>query len=95
VRPLIRSAPRTLCNREDAEQLVCSSDSFAANYIEADDTLGPKDKLMKFRICRKEAKESRLWLSLLHTKQPERDRLVAAANELRAIFSTIIQKLGG
>lgn len=95
VRQLVREAPHTVCNREDVKQLVRASGSVAANFIEADDALGPKDKLMRFRICRKEAKESRLWLSLLETSQPERDSLVSEANELRAIFSSIILKLGG
>ena len=95
VRQLVREAPRPVCNREDIKQLVRSSGSVAANFIEADDALGPKDKLMRFRICRKEAKESRLWLSLPETAQPERDLLVNEAKELRAIFSSVILKLGG
>jgi four helix bundle protein len=38
-----------------------------ANYIEANESLGDKDKLMKLKICRKEAKESKYWLLLLDT----------------------------
>lgn len=80
------------------KQLVRSSGSVAANYIEADDALGPKDKLMKFRICRKEAKESRLWLSLVDTGEEravdgERERLVDEAKQFVAIISAIINKL--
>jgi len=33
--------------------------------------LGDRDFLMKLKISRKEAKESRLWLRLIVTKQPE------------------------
>jgi four helix bundle protein len=36
-----------------------------ANWIEADEALSKKDFLMHLKICRKEAKESRLFLRLL------------------------------
>ena len=100
VRAFVKMLPRTVSNREDVKQLVRSSGSVAANYIEADDALGPRDKLMKFRICRKEAKESRLWLSLVDTADEtsvnsEQMRLVDESRQLVAIFSAIIGKLGG
>ncbi|RRJ95031.1 four helix bundle protein [Opitutaceae bacterium TAV4] len=99
-RELIRQLPRTLCNIEDAKQLVRSSGSVAANQIEADEPLGEKDQLMKFKICRKEAKESRLWLSLLEVGshaglQECRTQLHDEALQLVSIYSTIIRKLGG
>src|SRR5437667_10489955 len=67
VRELVRQLPRSLMNRNDAFQLVRCSGSIAANYIEANGSLGKKDFLMRLRICRKEAKETRLWLRLIHT----------------------------
>lgn len=53
---------------------------------------------MKFRICRKEAKESQLWLGLLDcgsdaARKETRDSLRQEANELKLIFSAIIKKL--
>jgi four helix bundle protein len=42
--------------------LVRSSCSVAANWIEADEALSKKDFLMRIKICRKEAKESCLFL---------------------------------
>ena len=39
-----------------------ASGSVAANWIEADEALSKKDFLMRVKICRKEAKESRLFL---------------------------------
>jgi four helix bundle protein len=44
---------------------VRASGSVAANWIEADEALSKKDFLMRVKICRKEAKESRLFLRLV------------------------------
>ena len=72
----------------------------AANQIEADDALGVKDQLMKFRTCRKEARESGLWLRLLYVGDvaavaAERDRLNDESLQLAKIYSMIILRLGG
>jgi four helix bundle protein len=67
VRAFVRLVPRTLGNREDVLQLVRSSGSVGANYIEANEGLSRKDFLMRIKICRKEAKESAYWLRLLFT----------------------------
>ena len=56
VRDFIRRLPKTLSNREDVPQLVRASGSVGANYIEANESLGPKDFLMHLRIARKEAR---------------------------------------
>ncbi|MDD2762535.1 MAG: four helix bundle protein [Opitutaceae bacterium] len=98
VRVFVRPLPRTISNIEDVKQLVRSSGSVAANCIEADEALGNQDRLMRFRICRKEAKESQLWLRLLHTADDEaikvrRDALQQEAHELKLIFTAIIKKL--
>jgi len=55
-------------NREqwtDVDQLLRSSGSVAANYIEANNALSKPDFLLRIRISKKEASESRLWLRLL------------------------------
>jgi four helix bundle protein len=67
------------------------------NRIEADEALSKKDFLMRVKICRKEAKESRLFLRLIDTgsaKDSVRDRdvLIPEARELVMIFSSIISK---
>jgi four helix bundle protein len=67
VRVLVRGLPRTISNIEDVKQLVRASGSVAANCIEANEALGAKDRVMKFRTCRKEAKECQLWLRLVNT----------------------------
>ena len=50
---------------------------------------------MKFRTCRKEAKECQLWLRLLNTgdSAARRDDLRQEAHELKLIFSAIVKKL--
>jgi len=70
----------------------------AANCIEANESLGAKDRVMHFRIARKEAKESRLWLRLVHLAEhpvmgEQRAALVQEAHELKLIFTAIIKKL--
>jgi len=55
----IKSLPKTIANIEIIKQLVRSSGSVGANYIEANEALSKKDFIMWIKICRKEAKESR------------------------------------
>jgi four helix bundle protein len=100
VRGFVRRLPRTICNYEDVRQLVRASGSVAANYIEADESLSDKDFINRLKICRKEAKESRLWLRLLDTGAEQelthdRDALSQEAQELMLIFNAIIRKKGG
>src|SRR5437762_13750061 len=97
VRTFVKQLPRTVSNTEDVRQLVRASGSAAANWIEADEALSKKDFLMRVKICRKEAKESRLFLRLIDaglTKDTlsSRERLAKEARELTLIFSTIISK---
>ena len=97
IRKFVKTLPRTISNIRDVDQLVRSSGSQAANYIEANESLSKKDFLHRMKICRKEAKESRLWLRLINTgnNQPidkQRDLLIQEAEELLKIFGTIIEK---
>jgi len=97
VRGFVKQLPKTISNAEDVRQLVRASGSVAANWIEADEALSKKDFLMRVKICRKEAKESRLFLRLLDpgltkTTLSARDQLAAEARELTLIFSSIISK---
>lgn len=97
VRAFVKQLPRSVGNAEDVRQLVRASGSVAANWVEADEALSRKDFLMRVKICRKEAKESRLFLRLLDpglTKSTAitRDMLSSEARELVLIFSAIISK---
>jgi four helix bundle protein len=97
VRYLVKQMPRTISNFEDGKQVVKSSGSVGANYIEANESLGDKDFLCHIRISRKEAKESRFWLRLLDLQQKpelevERAELVKEADQLMRIFAAILRK---
>ena len=82
---------------EDGKQVIRSSGSIGANYIEANEALRKKDFLRRIKICRKEAKEGRYWLKLLDTngdRDLEKDRL-ALETEARGfmnIFGSILRK---
>jgi four helix bundle protein len=98
VRAFVRGLPRTISNIEDVKQLVRASGSVAANCIEGNEALGDKDRVMKFRTCRKEAKECQLWLRLIHTGGNTELDLTRAAlkqesHELKLIYSAIVKKL--
>jgi len=76
---------------------VRSSGSVGANYIEANESLSKKDFLMRIKICRKEAKESRYWLRLVEAGdnsllQKKRSDLIQEAVELTNIFGAILRK---
>src|SRR5437588_3545886 len=85
VRAFVKRLPRTIGNIEDVRQLVRASGSVAANWIEADEALSKKDFLVRAKICRKEAKESRLFLRLIEVGMSNvstRDALAVEAYEL-------------
>src|SRR6266581_7585609 len=87
----VKQLPKTIGNAEDVRQLVRASGSVAANWIEADETLSKKDFLMRAKICRKEAKESRLFLRLIDAGLSKgnvaaREVLAVEARELTLIF---------
>ena len=97
VRNFLKKLPKTTANIEDGKQLVKASGSVGANYIEANEALGKKDFMMRIKICRKEAKESRYWLRLIDTRsetelENERQYLENEATELMNIFGSILRK---
>jgi len=97
VRAFVKKLPKTLANIEDGKQLIRSSGSVGANYIEANESLSKKDFIMRVKISRKEAKESRYWIRLVETNdkqelEKERKELTTEATELMNIFGAILQK---
>jgi len=97
VRSFVKKLPRSISNAEDVRQVVKSSGSVGANYIEANEALSKKDFVMRIKICRKEAKESAYWLRLVDVGEnvelgEERKILQQEANELTSIFGAILQK---
>ena len=91
VRLFVKALGSTISNIEDAKQVVRSSGSVGANYIEANEALSKKDFLMRAKICRKEAKESAYWLRLIgdlndETTKKEARTLYSEAIELKKYF---------
>ena len=96
-RDYVRKLPRTISNIEYGKQLIRASGSQAANYIEANEALGKKDFQHRIRICRKETKESCLWLRLSqpgNNQDLEKEKLglLKEDAELRNIFTSILNK---
>lgn len=94
VRDYVKFLPRTISNIEYGKQLIRSSGSQAANYIEANESLSKKDFLLRVKICRKEAKESKLWLRLIEPLQENskgKEELIQEATELTKIFGSIVE----
>lgn len=93
----MKKLPHTIGNQEDVRQVVRSSGSVGANYIEANEALSKKDFRKHVKISRKESKESHYWLRLLDTGSDisvnaERDRLIQESTELTRILSAILRK---
>ena len=97
VRALVQRLTKTLISSDDIKQLLRSSGSVGANYIDANEALSKKDFFMRIKICRKESKESRYWLLLIQqipeNLTAEKDKLIQEATELMKIFNAIIQKM--
>ena len=93
-----KSLPKDIINIEYIKQVVRSSGSIGANYIEANESLSKKDFAMRIRIARKEAKETIYWLQLLLSlnlgaaHEAEGKRLLGEATELKKILSAILSK---
>ena len=94
-RAFVKQLPRTVSNAEDAKQFIRAAGSIGANYIEANEAIGKKDFVMKIKICRREAKESRYWLRLIEPDgklEEDQARLLDEADELMKIFGAIVRK---
>lgn len=96
-RAFVRLLPKTIGNIEDGKQLIRSSGSVGANYIEANEAFSKKDFVLRTKISRKEVKESRYWLNLVDTNgsielEKECKRLIQESTELMNIFGSIIRK---
>jgi four helix bundle protein len=77
-------------------QLVRAGTSIGANYCEADDAVSKKDFKNKIGTCRKEARETKLWLRMIAAAEPELKvearKLWQEAKELHLIFAAIWRK---
>lgn len=98
VRGFCRKLKLDVITRVYVSQVIRSSSSIASNYIEANDNLGKNDLKMRIRICKKESKETRLWLKHVETEKDseldiKRVGLLKEAEELMLIFAAILRKL--
>jgi four helix bundle protein len=93
----VNALPKSIANIEIIKQVIRSSGSVGANYIEANEALGKKDFAMRVKICRKEAKESIYWLRLIEVRGEEVEKrkqaLISEATELMKIFGSIVGKI--
>ena len=97
VRVFVKQLPKSIASFEDEKQLIRSSGSIGANYIEANESLSKKDFLMRIKIARKEAKESIFWLKLLETSgdshlEENCRKILSEARELMMILGAILRK---
>jgi four helix bundle protein len=94
---MCRKLPSEVVNYKLIDQLVRSSASVGANYLEANDCLGKKDFLHRLRISRKESKETIFWLEILKDGNSafntEISYLIQECTEIRNILSAIIKKV--
>jgi len=96
-RKFVLQLHKTIGNIEDGKQLIRASGSQAANYIEANEALSKKDFVMRIKICRKEAKECQLWISLVDLGNSDllntvQQILLQESKELTKIFGAILEK---
>lgn len=98
VRNFCLKLKRDAINVEYIRQLIRAAGSVAGNYIEANENLGDGDFKFRIKVCRKESKESKLWLKHILTYgdaglEKERLELIQEAFELENIFGSILKKI--
>ena len=91
---LVKKIPHNSINKRLIEQIVASSGSIGANYMEASEAESKSDFIHKMKISRKEIKETMHWLRLiLKANDHVRDQIkpiYQENGELLLIFSKII-----
>jgi four helix bundle protein len=94
---LSNKVPKLSRNNIYMDQLVRSSASIGANYIEALNGLSKKDFVHRLRISRKETRESVHWLRLLKDTnmqgadlKDDINSLVSEAEQFKKIFTSAI-----
>lgn len=88
----INQIRKNLTNVEIARQVIRSSGSIGANYIEANEAFSKKDFIYRIKACRKEAKETTYWIRLLEVESSlfeQRKELIQESTELTKIFGAI------
>lgn len=82
-------------NRPLISQIVRSSTSVGANYMEANQASSKKDFKNKINLCKKESNETKHWLRMIAVANNEKKydcrKLWSEAHELTLIFAKIIK----
>lgn len=100
VAKFVNNLPKNQAGIEYGKQLIRSSASIGANIEEADGTLSKRDFINKIAIGRREARESKYWLSLIRKAElvnnfplkKETDCLINEAREIMLILTSIVNK---
>lgn len=92
-----KSINQDTINKPIINQLVRSSTSIGANYMEANGASSKQDFKNKIFICKKESQETKHWLRMMTNCLPERKEelkiLWNECQELTLIFGKIISSL--
>ena len=92
-----RSIKQDAITKPIISQLIRSSTSIGANYMEANGASSRKDFKNKIHICKKESQETKHWLRMLAQCVPERKEeireLWKECQELTLIFGRISSSL--
>ncbi len=92
-----KTLPQNVITKPLINQLVKSGTSVGANYCEADDAESKPDFRHKIGICKKECRESKHFLRMIVTAEPNSKEkatpLWIEAKELHLIFNTIYKKV--
>lgn len=93
----VKLLPKTHYNAIYGNQLIRSSSSCGANYIEALEASSTNDFVHRLKICKKEARESTHWIILIQSSNETMQEIISQgnillkeANELVKIFSSSI-----
>ena len=93
----VKKLSKDLINTPLINQIVKSSTSVGANYMEANQASSKKDFKNKIYICRKESNETKHWLRMIVVAVPELKEkarvLWQEAHELNLIFNAITNKI--
>jgi four helix bundle protein len=91
---LVGKLPRTVAGIEVGRQLLRAGTSVGSNMEEADEAMSKRDFVKHVKIARKEARESRFWLSMITAAEllqdPAVPSLTQEADELVRILSGIV-----
>jgi four helix bundle protein len=92
-----KSLKQDSINKPIINQIVRSSTSIGANYMEANAASSKKDFKNKIYICKKETQETKHWLRMMAECEPDKKQTLANLwkenQELTLIFGKIVSKL--